>query len=254
VAWCDKVIAHFMEACNSPAVWDGAWYRRLLLSSGINVGSAARKEGRIYLEPQVWAVLSGVGDRDGRGRLAMDSAHALLDTPRGLCICAPPYTGIPNPEDPLVGNAPGTGENGSIFCHANTWAIIAECLLGRGDRAFEYYRRMLPSVAAEDQGQDHWGREPYAFNSTVIGPAQKTDFGRGGISWLTGTASWMYIAATQYILGIQPALGGLRIKPCLPAGWKKVRVTRRFRGKTYEIELGERTTVNGVAIGSAGLA
>lgn len=232
--WCGARSLHYRNACNADGVWDGEWYSRLLLSNGLRVGSHTRPEGRIYLEPQVWSVISGVGDFEDRGRRAMDAARAQLDTSRGLCICAPPYTGIPSPSDPLVGNAPGTGENGSIFCHANTWAIIAECLLGRGNLAWETYRKMLPSVAAEEVGQDHWGREPYVFNSTVVGPAQDADFGRGGISWLTGTASWMYIAATQHILGLRPTLDGLEVKPCLPSHWSDVRVRRRFRGETRE--------------------
>jgi cellobiose phosphorylase len=183
--------------------------------------------------------MSGVGDFEQRGLKAMDAVYERLNTPRGLMICAPPYTGIPTPADPLVGNAPGTGENGSIFCHANTWAVIAECLLGRGDRAGEYFRKLLPSVAAEEVGQEHWGREPYVFASTVIGPAQGKDFGRAGISWLTGTASWAYIAATQYILGIRPTLDGLTVQPCLPSDWRDVQVTRRFRGQNYRINLEE---------------
>lgn len=235
--WCVARSTHYRDACNADGVWDGEWYSRLLLSNGMRVGSHTRPEGRIYLEPQVWSVISGVGAFEDRGRRAMDAARSQLDTPRGLCICAPPYTGIPSPWDPLVGNAPGTGENGSIFCHANTWAIMAECLLGRGDLAWETYRKMLPSVAAEEVGQEHWGREPYVFNSTVVGPAQAADFGRGGISWLTGTASWMYIAATQYILGLRPTPDGLEVKPCLPSHWRDVRVTRRFRGQTREFHL-----------------
>lgn len=245
VAWCDRVIADLTGILNSDVVWDGAWYRRLLLANGRPVGSRECAQGQIYLEPQAWSVISGVGEFQERGRQAMDAVRERLDSPRGLCICAPPYTGIPTPADPLVGSAPGTGENGAIFCHANTWAIIAECLLGRGDRAYEYYRKLLPSVAAEEQGQEHWGREPYVFNSTVTGPAQGKDFGRGGISWLTGTASWMYIAATQYILGLRPTRTGLEVRPCLPAGWKHVHITRRFRGRDYEIELGDTISVTG---------
>jgi cellobiose phosphorylase len=239
VAWCDLVAGELTDILNSPAVWDGGWYRRLLLSNGVAIGSATRPEGKIYLEPQAWAVMSGVGDRDGRGRRAMDAVRERLATPYGVMVCAPPYTGIPTPADPLASNSPGTGENGGIFCHAATWAVIAECLLGRGDHANEYFRKLLPSVAAEEVGQDHWGREPYVFNSTVIGPAQPRDFGRAGISWLTGTASWTYIAATQYILGIRPTLDGLQVHPCLPSGWSSVRVARRFRGKDYTIEIGK---------------
>jgi cellobiose phosphorylase len=238
-AWCDAVADTLNRILNSDAVWDGEWYRRLLLSNGMKIGSRSRPQGQIYLEPQVWAVISGVG-QNGRGRTAMDAARERLDTPRGLMIVTPPYTGIPNPEDPLTSNVPGTGENGAIFCHANTWAVIAECLLGRGDRAFDYYRKLLPSVAAEEAGQEHWGREPYAFASTVIGPARGPDFGRAGISWLTGTASWMHVAATQYMLGVRPEPEGLRIRPCLPSRWGVVRVARRFRGTRYEIDIDRR--------------
>ena len=251
VEWCDRMAAEFERILNSDVAWDGGWYRRLLLSNGMKIGSRTRPQGQIYLEPQVWAVMSGVGDRDGRGRQAMDAVYERLNTPRGLMLLAPAYTGIPNPEDPLTSNVPGTGENGGIFCHANTWAIIAECLLGRPARAFEYYRRMLPSVAAEELGHDHWGREPYAFNSSITGPARGKDFGRAGISWLTGTASWMYIAATQYLFGIQPTLDGLRIRPSLPPECGTVKVARRFRGKTYEIEVSGRSRdvrVNGKAL------
>ena len=249
-AWCESVNAEMERILNSDVAWDGEWYRRLLLANGIALGSHTRPQGQIYLEPQPWAVLSGIG-RNGRGLTAMNAVHDRLNTARGLMIVAPPYTGIPNPEDPPTGNVPGTGENGSIFCHANTWAIIAECLLGNGDRAFEYYRKMLPSVASEEARPEHWGREPYAFVSSVVGPARGKDFGQAGISWLTGTSSWMYIAVTQYILGIQPTLEGLRIRPCLPSCWPSVRVIRRFRGKTYTLDLRNKpgtSLVNGVPL------
>jgi len=249
-AWCRASAEELTDALNSDAVWDGKWYRRLLLTSGINLGSAARPQGQIYLNPQSWSVISGVG-ADGRGRAAMDQARERLNTDRGLMIHTPPYTGFPNPHDPITSSHPGIGENGGIFCHANTWAIIAECLLGNGDRAFEYYRKLLPSVAAEELGADRWGREPYAFVSAINGPACGEAFGQGGISWLTGTASWMHIAATQYILGLQPVLEGLRIRPCLPAYMPHVEVTRRFRGRDYAILIrhepgsATRITVNG---------
>ncbi len=235
-AWCRACALEMELAVNRDAVWDGRWYRRLLLRNGTPIGSETCPQGRIYLEPQVWAVISGVGNKAGRGRQAMDAVHDELDTPMGLTILTPPYTGIPTPDDPLTGNGPGMGENGSIFCHANTWAIIAECMLGRADRAFEYYRRLLPSVVCEQFGQTHWEREPYVFNSTILGPACGDAFGRGGISWLSGTASWMYLAGTQYILGIRPELDGLRIAPCLPTAWRQpITVNRRFRERQYRI-------------------
>lgn len=246
-AWCVQVIEELDGILNSEVVWDGEWYCRLILSNRVKPGSRSRPQGRIYLEPQAWAVMAGVA-RGKRALLCMDAARRWLNTRRGLMIHTPPYTGIPNPDDPLTSNVPGTGENGSIFCHANTWAIIAECILGRGDHAYEYYRKILSSVAAEEEGHDHWGREPYAFVSSVTGPARGDDFGMAGISWLTGTASWMYIAATQAILGIKPVADGLKIDPCLPGDWTAVELTRRFRGKEYKVCFNQkplRITVNG---------
>ncbi len=235
--WCRKAADEMNSILNSDKVWDGKWYRRLLLSNGMKLGSSSRKQGKIYLEPQVWAVISGAGDFKGRGKIAMDSVRKYLNTANGLMIHSPPYTGIPNPEDPPIGNAPGTGENGAIFCHAVCWAVIAECILGRGDYAYEYYRKNLPAFMAEKLGQEFWEREPYVFTSTIVGPAAGKSFGKPGISWLTGTASWMYIAATQYILGVKPDFDGLAIRPCLPKSIKNAAVTRIFRGKKYDIDL-----------------
>lgn len=235
--WCRTAAARYHAAVNADGAWDGQWYARLLLSNGKRIGSGTRAQGCIYLEPQAWAVISGAGDYDQRGRLAMDKAREHLNTARGLMICSPPYTGIPEPGDRLIGNAPGAGENGGIFCHANTWAIMAECLLDRADRAYEYYRKMLPSVASEELGQDQWGREPYVLNSTVTGPAQGAAFGRGGISWLTGTASWMYWVAVRYMLGFQSDGQELLVRPCLPASWPSVVMERTFRGENYRVVL-----------------
>jgi len=234
--WCAGVEQELADALNSDDAWDGAWYRRLLLSNGKIAGGAACRQGRIYLDVQPWAVLSGVGDADGRGRRAMDSLRERLNTPFGLSIVAPPYRGFPEPEDKPLGSNPGTNENGGIFCHANTWAVIAECMLGNAETAWEYYRKLLPETVIGSVGPDHYEREPYAYASTLLGMDSAAP-GRAGISWLTGTASWMYMAATQYILGIRPTLDGLRVTPCLPAAISRVAVKRRFRGTDYAIEI-----------------
>jgi cellobiose phosphorylase len=233
-SWCTDAADTMTAVLNGPEVWDGHWYRRLLLSEGLRLGSRERPEGRIYLNPQSWAVISGVAD-DARGRQAMDAAAGHLATPRGLMLLTPPYTGIPTPDDPLTSNSPGIGENGGIFCHANTWAIIAECLLGRADVAMDYYRRILPAAASQAVGQGHWRREPYAFSSWVYGPAAGEDLGRAELGWMTGTAPWMHVAACEYLLGVRPEIDGLRIAPCLPNDWTRLRVRRRFRGCTYDI-------------------
>jgi cellobiose phosphorylase len=235
-AWCDDVAVELSGILNSDLVWDGSWYRRLLLSNGKVLGSDACREGKIFVNAQSWAVISGIGAVDGRGVKSMDAVARMLDSDLGLALLAPPYTGIPEPEDPPLGSSPGTNENGSIFCHANTWAIIAECLLGRADRAFKYYRQLLPPVVTEHVGADHYGREPYVYVSSIVGPVNDR-FGQGGISWLTGTASWMYVAATQYLLGVRPTLDGLSVQPCLPASLPKITVTRLFRGCDYRITI-----------------
>ncbi|MEI6210111.1 MAG: hypothetical protein WCR06_00665 [bacterium] len=236
VAWCERVIAELTAILNSDKVWDGRWYRRLLFSNGKVLGSAANRQGRIYLNPQSWSVLSGVGDFENRGQMAMDAAAEMLDSDCGLRILMPPFKGIPEPEDPPLGSNPGIGENGGIFSHANTWAIMAECLLGNGNRAWKYFRQILPEVVSDRFGADHYEREPYVFVSSIIGPVSNR-FGEGGISWLTGTANWMHIAMLQYILGIRPTLDGLQIKPCLPDAVPAATVKRTYRGKTYCINL-----------------
>lgn len=249
--WATRTADELTRILNAPPVWDGAWYARLLLSDGTAIGSSARREGRIYLNPQSWAVLAGVADAD-RATRVMAAVAEHLDTDAGLRILAPPYTGIPEPEDPPRGSMPGTNENGSIFCHANTWAIIAETQLGHAQQAYRYYRQLLPTSVISRFGDDHYGREPYVYVSSITGPPAD-QFGQGGISWLTGTASWMYVAATQHILGIRPTLDGLLIAPCLPDELPEVRVRRRFRGTNYDILLRnvkrgkQAMTVNGAA-------
>ena len=245
-AWCDQVAAQQTTILNSDKVWDGEWYRRLLLGGGRYVGGRADREGKIWINPQTWSVISGVGEIQGRGRLAMEKVRQYLNSEAGLVKQHPAFGTDPEPGTEHKGSVPGVGENGGVFNHTNTWAIIAEAILGNGERAFEYYRRTIPAVVQERFGPDHYLREPYAYVSSVVGPCNKM-FGQGGISWITGTSSWMYIAATQYVLGIKPTLDGLSVKPCLPGSMKSIRVQRRFRGCLYDI------VIDNAARGSARL-
>jgi cellobiose phosphorylase len=233
--WCRSAADGYDQAVNSDTVWDGRWYRRLILSDGTPIGSADRRQGQIYLTVQAWSVISGVA-RDGRGKAAMDAVAERLDSECGLAILAPPFVGFPEPEDPPLGSNPGVGENGGIFCHANTWAIIAEALLGRADRAWKYYRQLLPPHVIDRYGVQHYQREPYVYVSSIVGPCSER-LGEGGISWLTGTASWMYEAVTKHLLGVHPTMDGLRIRPCLAGEGPTVRVQRRFRGCRYDIDV-----------------
>lgn len=223
--------------------WDGAWYRRAIMDDGRMLGTAKAPQARIFLNTQSWSVYSGMGTPE-RQRQAMDSVAQLLDTPLGIRKVWPSVTDYPDPARPLFGYFPGLGENGSIFCHANTWAIIAECLLGRPERAWKYYRQLIPHVTLQQAGIERYMGEPYAYASNLFGP-DSDRFGLANVTWLTGTAAWMYIAVTQYILGIRPELPGLRIQPCIPAEWPGFRVTRVFRECRYDIAVTRRAETGG---------
>lgn len=213
--------------------WDGKWYRRCITDEGIFIGSEREPQAKIWLNTQSWAVISGMGKH---GRQAMDSVGKYLDTDLGICKIYPAMQDYPSAEDPLTYYNKGCGENGSIFCHANTWAIIAECILKRPENAWKYYRQLLPMVAQQRAGEWRYKAEPYVYSSNIFG-RESDRFGLANVSWLTGTAAWMYIAATQYLLGIRPVWEGLEIDPCLPEEMLPARVTRVFRGRTYHIEI-----------------
>ena len=230
--------------------WDGQWYRRAVMDDGAYLGTKEQTEAKIWLNTQTWSVLSDMA-ADGRGKTAMDSVARILNTELGIKAIDPPIVQFPSPADPLTNYNPGTGENGSVFCHANTWAVIAECLLRRGDRAYRYYRQLIPAVAMEKAGIRRYRAEPYVYSSNLFGP-DSDKFGLANVSWLTGTAAWMYIAASQYILGVRPCWEGLTVDPCLPPEWKHARVTRLFRGCRYDIaienETGEGTRVKALEV------
>lgn len=214
--------------------WDGEWYIRGIRDDGDVIGSRRNTEGRIFMNAQSWAVISGVADAD-RARLAMASADRLLTTSRGPKILSPSYTQV----DAGIGLAtrcvPGKKENGAIFNHVAAWAILANALLGEGDRAYDYYRRTLPMVQAGPD-PDLYKMEPYVYSEYVTSDDHPT-FGQASHSWLTGSAVWMFRDALDYMLGVRPTYDGLVIDPCIPSHWEGFKVTRRFRGATYEIEV-----------------
>lgn len=250
------------EAAILACAWDGGWWRRGFDDDGNPIGSAACASGQIWLNTQSWAVLAGVGTREQQ-KQAMDAVAARLDTNFcGIKKLDPSFLSFPESPDPYSGYSPGCGENGAIFCHANTWAIIAEALLGRPERAWHYYRQLVPHLALQTVGLDRYKAEPYAYVSNIIGP-ENPKYGWANVTQVTGTAAWMDVAATQYLLGIRPELGGLRIAPCLPSAWDGFDATRRFRGCRIEISVrrGDRdglqlngTTLDGDMIPAPALA
>lgn len=229
-----KVFEEQKQNINSKA-WDGEWFCRAIMDNGRYLGSKKEEQAKIWLNSQTWSVISGTAEGE-RGQIAMDSVHRILNTAMGIKKIDPSIDGYPTPDDPLTNYSKGTGENGAIFCHANTWAIIAECLLGNGERAYEYYKKLLPMEAQARAGEWRYKAEPYVYSSNIMGP-ESLRFGLANVSWLSGTAAWMYVAVTQYMLGVKAQFGGLRIKPCLPDEWKEISVTRVFRGTEYRITL-----------------
>lgn len=214
--------------------WDGDWFLRGFVDSGKPIGSARSTGSTIFLNAQSWAVIAGAGNREQLVR-AMDSVHERLATPHGAVLNAPCYTEHDAEIGAITTFPAGLKENGGIFCHANTWPVIAEALLGRGDEAFRLYQAFLPS--AKNDTADRYTMEPYAYAQFITGSEHPYHFGRARNSWLTGTASWAYVALTQYILGVRADYDALVVCPALPSSWNGAKVTREFRGATYLITI-----------------
>jgi len=211
--------------------WDGAWYIRAFGEAGRKIGSKANAAGRIFINTQSWAVIAGLPDRERLVR-AMDSLAERLDTPYGPKICAPAFREI----DPAIGLitrcVPGKKENGAVFCHPAAWAIQAECLLGRGERAYAYFKKLLPGRI----DQELFSAEPYVYSQYITSDEHPTA-GKASHSWQTGTAAWMYRVAYDHILGVRPSYAGLVIDPVVPRAWTRFRVERVFRGARYIVEV-----------------
>lgn len=213
--------------------WDGEWFVRYFDADGSPVGSHQNSEGKIYTNAQSWPVISGFADGE-RARTALDSVYRLLNTKNGIKLSAPGYKGFDPAKGGVTTYPPGAKENGGIFLHANPWVMIAETLLGNGDRAYEYYHQINP--AAKNDKIDEFECEPYAYPQNILGD-EHPQFGLARNSWLSGTSAWTYTAATKFILGIMPLHHGLKIDPCIPSAWDGFTATRVFRGATYDIRV-----------------
>lgn len=210
--------------------WDGKWYIRGFGSKII--GTHKNDEAKIFLNSQVWAVLSGVATPE-RAKIAMDSVKELLSSDEGVKKLWPTFRSYDQAYGLISRYVPGRKENG-IFSHANSWAIAAEALLGRGDIALEYYTRITPIY--KNAMADVLATEPYIYCQTICSN-EGLNKGMGANSWLTGTASWMFVAVTQYLLGIKPEIEGLKISPALPESWSEFTLERKFRGCNYIIQV-----------------
>ena len=236
------------------AGWDGEWFVRAYDANGNKVGSNECEDGKIFIEPQGFCVLAGVGVKEGLAKKALDSVKERLDTKYGVMILQPAYTRYHLELGEVSSYPPGYKENAGIFCHNNPWVSIAETVIGRGDRAFEIYKKTCPAYI-EDISEIH-RTEPYVYSQMVAGRDAKF-FGEAKNSWLTGTAAWTFVNVSQYILGVYPTHKGLSINPCVPKDFGDFELTRKFREGTYNIkvvnpdnvEKGVKSiTVDGVAV------
>ncbi len=212
--------------------WDGEWFIRAYDHYGEPVGAMRNSEGRIYAEAQGLCGMAGIGLDEGLVRSALDATQKHLETANGVLLHQPAYSRYYIQYGEISSYPPGYKENAGIFCHNNPWIMIAETVLGRGDRAFAYYRKISPSFVEERS--DVHKVEPYVYCQMIAGSDAPTH-GEGKNSWLTGTAAWNYYAMTRHILGIRPHYDGLVVDPCIPPEWTGFQVDRTFRGARYTI-------------------
>ena len=234
-----------MEHAALTAGWDGKWFRRAYDAYGHVVGGQECEEGQIFIEPQGMCVMAGIGVDTGEAVTALQSVQTRLDTKYGIVLLQPAYTKYHLELGEISSYPPGYKENAGIFCHNNPWVSCAETVVGHGDRAFEIYKKTCPAYI-EDISEIH-RTEPYVYSQMVAGCDAAT-FGEAKNSWLTGTAAWTFVDVSQYILGVQPTLAGLKIDPCLPHVMDGFTLRRVWRGATYEI------TVDNTAHAEKGVA
>ncbi|WP_022765066.1 GH36-type glycosyl hydrolase domain-containing protein [Butyrivibrio sp. XPD2006] len=226
------------------AGWDGEWFVRAYDANSNKVGSKECEEGQIYIEPQGFCVLAGIGVEEGLAEKALKSVEERLDTKYGIMILQPAYTKYHLELGEVSSYPPGYKENAGIFCHNNPWVSIAETVLGHGNRAFDIYKKTCPAYVEEIS--DIHCTEPYVYSQMVAGRDAKFH-GQGKNSWLTGTAAWTFVNISQYILGVYPTHNGLSINPCVPEDFGDFQITRKYRGATYNISVKQNGAQKGIS-------
>ncbi|AOZ92036.1 GH36-type glycosyl hydrolase domain-containing protein [Paenibacillus crassostreae] len=234
-----------MRATTLEHGFDGEWFLRAYDHYGNKIGSKENEEGQIFIEPQGFCVMAGIGVEEGLAKKALDAVEERLDTKYGIVLQNPPYSKYYINLGEISSYPPGYKENAGIFCHNNPWIMMAETTIGRGDRAFDLYKKIAPAYLEEIS--DVHRTEPYVYSQMIAGKDAVRQ-GEAKNSWLTGTAAWNFVAITQAILGIQPEYDGLQVNPCIPTAWDGFSITRVFRGDTFVINI---TNPNHVSKGVA---
>jgi cellobiose phosphorylase len=230
-ARAEGLVDNMVEAVKKHG-WDGDWYLRAYDYFGRKVGSHENEEGQIFIESQGWCTMAGIGLEEGMVQKALDSVKERLDCEHGIVLNNPAFTKYVVEYGEISSYPAGYKENAGIFCHNNPWVIIGETVLGRGDYAWDYFRKICPSYTEANSALHKV--EPYVYSQMIAGKDAAKP-GEAKNSWLTGTAAWNWYAITQFILGIKPSYNGLIVDPCICSEWKEYTVRRRFRGSSYEI-------------------
>ncbi len=227
-----RIAEQVKEICNN-VLWDGEWFLRGITSKGRKIGTKEDAEGKVHLESNSWAVLSGAADNE-KADMALKAIDEYLYTPFGLLLNTPSYT-VPDEDIGFVTRVyPGLKENGAIFSHPNPWAWAAACIRGRGDLAMKFYDALCPYL--QNDKIETREAEPYSYCQFIAGKDHSA-FGRARHPFMTGSGGWSYFAATRYILGIRPDYDCLQVDPCIPSDWKEFTAVRIFRGAEYHIKV-----------------
>ncbi|MBN1385032.1 MAG: hypothetical protein JW983_09155 [Elusimicrobia bacterium] len=213
--------------------WDGGWYTRGVADNGFVYGSKDNDEGKIYLNTQSWAILAEIPSEERRKKI-FKSVDKYFGGEHGYALFYPGYTKYDSRLGRISMFAPGTKENAAVFCHAATFMVVAELKCGRGNKGYAAMRKIMPNLQKD---YDLYKTEPYVYAEYIVGPEHPYLYGEGAFTWITGTAGWSYMAATQWVLGVRPDIKGLKIDPCLPSDWKTAGIRRPFRGDIYEITI-----------------
>jgi cellobiose phosphorylase len=231
ISWAEEKLK-ILDLNIEKFTWDGEWYLRAFREDGLKFGSKKDEEGSIWLNPQTWAILSGHA-KGNRAELLLKTMKDRLSTEYGLMICDPPYEKADLSIIKATLFNKGMKENGAIFCHTQGWAVMAEAMQGHGNQAYEYFRAFMP--AAYNTKAEIREIEPYVYCQST-NSKYNPRFGASRLPWLSGSATWSYFSATQYIFGIRPDYDGLFVDPCVPTNWTEFEVTRKFRGKNFHIK------------------
>jgi cellobiose phosphorylase len=225
--------AEIMTQRINQVAWDGAWYVRGFTDDGTIYGSKKNREGKIYVNTQAWALLSGVATGE-RQKKIIASAKKYLNGPHGLALFAPAYSQY----EPKLGRismfSEGTKENAAVFCHAATFMIVGLLEAGEGNFAYNSIAKIMPN---KQKDYDLYKTEPYVYAEYLVGPQHPYLYGEGAFTWVTGCSGWSFMAITEWLLGARRDFAGLRIDPCVPGAWKKFSLRRPFRGAIYDIEV-----------------